>query len=213
MNLSRIAARTAAEVCGRFDIGEEAKTLLRPERRERTTPAGTISGALEGEKQVPRRHAIPRIRPPETEGRLVGVSLRPRKRGERACSRLGRRSAGGGEVGFQPNGRKPACRHAGRADGRPGDGGGSGGVGGFRQRWEPRAGQHSASPAGGYTDGPGGLRSGTGRGCREGNGESIRQVPALPCDRDRSCQRDQPMGRPPLSRYLVVARSVPRSGG
>jgi hypothetical protein len=31
MNLSRIAARTAAEVCGRFDIGEEAKTLLRPE--------------------------------------------------------------------------------------------------------------------------------------------------------------------------------------
>lgn len=31
MNLSRVAAKTAAEVCGRFDIGEEAKALLRPE--------------------------------------------------------------------------------------------------------------------------------------------------------------------------------------
>jgi len=31
MNLSRIAAKTAAEVCGRFDIGEEAKALLRTE--------------------------------------------------------------------------------------------------------------------------------------------------------------------------------------
>ena len=31
MNLSKVTARTAAEVCGRFDIGEEAKSLLRPE--------------------------------------------------------------------------------------------------------------------------------------------------------------------------------------
>jgi len=31
MNLSRVTARTAAEVCGRFDIGQEAKALLRPE--------------------------------------------------------------------------------------------------------------------------------------------------------------------------------------
>ena len=30
MNLSRVAVKTAAEVCGRFDIGEEAKALLRP---------------------------------------------------------------------------------------------------------------------------------------------------------------------------------------
>lgn len=31
MNLSRVAAKTAAEVCGRFDIGEEARALLRPD--------------------------------------------------------------------------------------------------------------------------------------------------------------------------------------
>lgn len=58
--LARVSARTAAEVCGRFDIGEEARALLRPEH----SPDQFI-GLLTEKKNFPAAirflaHALPK---------------------------------------------------------------------------------------------------------------------------------------------------------
>ena len=80
--MKKATARTAAEVCRRFELGEKARSA--PERRSGAAPVPGLScreGLLHGRRPVSRARAA------EARGDLVGLRLRSGGGGRRASPR------------------------------------------------------------------------------------------------------------------------------